>query len=53
MATVRVGSARIDERGKAYGGRAGDQTGRELSTQKWYLHKKGWRVFRQSSANRR
>ena len=46
MATVRVGSARIDERGKAYGGRAGDQTGRELSTQKWYLHKKGWRVFR-------
>ena len=46
MATVRVGSARIDERGKAYGGRAGDQTGRELSTQKWYLHRKGWRVFR-------
>lgn len=46
MATVRVGSARIDERGKAYGGKAGDQTGRELSTQKWYLHKKGWRVFR-------
>ena len=49
MATVRVGSARIDERGKAYGGRAGDQTGRELSTQKWYLHKKGWRVFRAKS----
>lgn len=46
MATVRVGSARIDERGKAYGGKAGDQTGRELSTQRWYLHKKGWRVFR-------
>lgn len=46
MATVRIGSARIDERGKAYGGKAGDQTGRELSTQKWYLHKKGWRVFR-------
>ena len=46
MAVVRVGSARIDERGRAYGGRAGDQTGRELSTQKWYLHKKGWRVFR-------
>lgn len=44
--SVRVGSARIDERGKAYNGKAGDQTGRELSTQKWYLHKKGWRVFR-------
>ena len=43
---LRVGSARIDERGKAYGGKAGDQTGRELSTQRWYLHKKGWRVFR-------
>lgn len=43
---VRVGSARIDERGKAYDGRAGDQTGKELSTQKWYLSKKGWRVFR-------
>lgn len=43
---VRVGSARIDERGKAYNGKAGDQTGRELSTQRWYLHKKGWRVFR-------
>ena len=43
---VRVGSARIDERGKAYGGKAGDQTGRELSTQSWYKHKKGWRVFR-------
>ena len=49
MATVRVGSARIDERGKAYGGKAGDQTGRELSTQKWYLHKMGWRVFRAKS----
>ena len=49
MATVRVGSARIDERGKAYGGKAGDQTGRELSTQKWYLHRKGWRVFRAKS----
>ena len=43
---VKVGSARIDENGRAYGGRAGDQTGRELSTQSWYLHKKGWRVYR-------
>lgn len=43
---VRVGSARIDENGKAYGGKAGDQTGNEVSTQDWYLHKKGWRVFR-------
>ena len=43
---VRVGSARIDERGKAYGGKAGDQTGKEVSAQSWYQHKKGWRVFR-------
>ena len=43
---VKVGSARIDENGKAYGGQAGDQTGKEVSTQNWYLHSKGWRVFR-------
>lgn len=43
---VYVGSARIDENGKAYGGAAGDQTGKELSMQKWYKHSKGWRVFR-------
>ena len=43
---VKVGSARIDESGKASGGKAGDQTGKELSTQNWYKHSKGWRVFR-------
>ena len=43
---VKIGSARIDERGKATGGQAGDQTGNEVSTQNWYLHSKGWRVFR-------
>ena len=43
---VIVGSARIDERGKAHGGKAGDQTGKEVSTQSWYLHSKGWRVLR-------
>ncbi len=31
MATVYIGSARIDERGRARGGKAGDQTGREVS----------------------
>lgn len=44
--SVYVGSARIDENGKAYNGRAGDQTGKEVGTQKWYKHSKGWRVFR-------
>ena len=43
---VKVGSARIDENGKAHGGKAGDQTGKEVSTQNWYLHSKGWRVYR-------
>lgn len=46
MSTVYVGSARSDERGKATGGKAGDQTGREVSKQKWYKHSKGWRVLR-------
>lgn len=43
---VTIGSARIDENGNAHGGKAGDQTGKEVSTQSWYLHSKGWRVFR-------
>lgn len=43
---VYVGSARIDERGKISGGRAGDQTGNEVGGQTWYLHKKGWVVIR-------
>lgn len=46
---VMIGSARIDENGKASGGKAGDQTGKEVSRQKWYDQtdpKKAWRVFR-------
>ena len=43
---VKIGSARIDENGNARGGKAGDQTGKEVSTQNWYKHSKGWRVFR-------
>ena len=34
--TVYVASARIDENGKAHGGKAGDQTGKEVSSQVWY-----------------
>jgi len=44
--SVIFGSARIDENGHARGGRAGDQTGKEVSIQKYYVHTKGWRVFR-------
>lgn len=44
---VMIGSARSDERGKASGGKAGDQkNGLEVSKQKWYKHSKGWRVLR-------
>lgn len=50
--SVKVGSARIDENGNAKGGKAGDQTGKEVSTQVWYLHKKGWRVFRCKDSTR-
>lgn len=48
--SVKIGSARIDENGHATGGAAGDQTGKEVSTQAWYKHSKGWRVFRPKSA---
>ena len=45
--TVYVGSARSDENGAAHSGKAGDQKqGKEVSTQAWYKHSKGWRVFR-------
>ena len=43
---VIVGSARIDEKGNARGGSAGDQTGKEVSTQNWYANTKGWYVLR-------
>lgn len=46
MATVYIGSASIDENGKASGGKAGNQNGKELRKQAWYKHAKGWRVFR-------
>ena len=46
---VRFASARIDERGKASGGQAGDQTGKEVSIQDWYKHSKGWIVIRPKS----
>ena len=47
---VIIGSARIDENGRIKGGKAGDQTGKEVATETWYLDKKGWRVFRPKSA---
>lgn len=54
MATIMLGSARIDENGKANSGKAGDQkqtsstndTIGEVSMQKFYKHSKGWNIFR-------
>jgi cell wall-associated NlpC family hydrolase len=48
--SVLVGSARIDENGNAHGGSAGDQTGKEVCTQAWYLHSKGWVLLRPQAA---
>lgn len=50
---VKIGSARIDENGKAHGGAAGDQTGKEVSTQSWYAHSKVWVLLRAKSAEAR
>ena len=41
--SVLIGHASIDENGKASGGRAGDQTKKELCTRNWY--KKPWSVL--------
>ena len=49
--TILVGSARIDERGKATGGQAGDQTGKEVMIQNFYVHPKGWYILRPKDGN--
>jgi peptidoglycan hydrolase-like protein with peptidoglycan-binding domain/GH25 family lysozyme M1 (1,4-beta-N-acetylmuramidase) len=47
MALPMMGGASIDEHGRARGGHAGDQTGREVKRQRWYLHGQGsWVVLR-------
>lgn len=48
---IKIGSARIDENGKATGGKAGDQTGKEVSEQDFYMHTKGWLCFRPKSVS--
>lgn len=48
---VIIGSARSDENGKITGGKAGDQaSGKEVSTQNYYVHSKGWCVLRAKDA---
>lgn len=46
---VYIGNAVCDENGKAKGGDAGDQTGREVRREAWHNSEKGWRVFRPKS----
>lgn len=41
--SVRIGHASGDENGKARGGKAGDQTGKEVCIRNWY--NKGWKVL--------
>lgn len=43
---LQVGSARIDENGNICNGSAGDQTGREVCIEPYYVHKQGWNVIR-------
>jgi nucleoid-associated protein YgaU len=47
---VVIGHASIDERGKATGGKAGDNNGKEVCRANWYKHKKGWNVLRAKDA---
>jgi len=48
---IRFGSARIDEHGKIVGGKPGDQTGKEVSMQNYYMSSKGWYCLRPKSVD--
>ena len=41
---MRIGQASIDENGKAHGGKAGDQNGKEVKISNWYKYGSGWNV---------
>ncbi|MBK5898680.1 endolysin-like domain-containing protein [Catonella massiliensis] len=47
---VIIGSARIDERGNASKGKAGDQTCKEVATEPYYKHRLGWHLLRPKDA---
>ena len=50
MKTVYLAHAVGDEHGQESGGEAGNQNGREIRTQAWYLNPKGWIVLRPKSS---
>lgn len=45
-----IGHASIDENNRIQGGKAGDQTGREVCIRSYYVHSKGWLVLRPKNA---
>lgn len=47
---IQIGHASIDENGRASGGNAGDQTGKEVCIRSYYMHSKGWYLLRPKSA---
>lgn len=49
---IKLGSARIDENGNISGGRAGDQTKREVATEPYYSHPKGWYMLRAKDSDK-
>lgn len=49
---IKVGSARIDENGNISGGRAGDQTKREVTIEPYYSHPKGWHMLRAKDSDK-
>lgn len=54
MVYVTIGHAVNDERGKSSGGKAGDQTEKEVRLQEWYQRTKGWSaVFRAKDKKKR
>lgn len=46
---IKIGSARIDENGNIANGKAGDQTGKEVAQQPFYVSPKGWNILRAKS----
>lgn len=47
---MKFGSARIDERGNIANGAAGDQTGKEVMVEPFYMHSLGWKCYRAKNA---
>lgn len=43
---IKIGSARVDEKGKYTNGAKGDQTGKEVAEENFYIHSYGWNVYR-------